>query len=166
MGNNDFIQKEILLNNYTFNSFNGNTSYLILADRKKIKIFNLKSNNKSPIIIKKDTNISFIEMHPRIKTIFLSVLNDKIIVWEINQITNGCTEKIIIKGHSKIIKKAVFCKNNDKLLASFSDDKTIKIWFFERHFCIANIQTILDIYNILLYYDCIYYQNENKSITI
>ena len=166
MGNKDFTQKEILLNDYTFNNFNGNTSYLILADRNKIKIFNLKSNNKSPIIINKNTNISFIEMHPRIKTIFLSVLNDIIIIWEINQLTNQCAEKIIIKGHSKIIKKAVFCKTNDKLLASFSDDKTIKIWFFERHFCIANIQTVLNIFNIVLYYECIYYQNENKSITI
>lgn len=161
-----FYEKRMILNKYQFTIFNGNTSYLILARRKEMKIFILESNDKTPIIIQKETNISLIEMHPRLKTIFLSVLNDKIIIWEIKGLTKECIEKILIKGHTKNITKAVFCKTNDKLLASFSDDKTIKIWHFERHFCIANIQTVLDSYNIKLYYEYIYYQNENESITI
>ena len=167
MGNESgFYGKEIQLNNYNFSCFDGNSNYLILGNKNQIKIFNLKSNNKYPIVIEKENTISLIRIHPRIKTIFLSVLNDNIIIWEIKQSKNECKEKIIIKGHTKIITKAVFCKTNDKLLASSSEDKTIKIWLFERYFCIANIQTTHIIYNIVLFNEYIYYQNKEESITI
>ena len=80
------------------------------------------------------------KMHPFYKTIFLTISPNEIKIWEISKSLKKFKLKVKIKGYTKYIKGADFCK--DKLLDSYSCDNTIKIWDLDKAFCINSISTI------------------------
>jgi len=83
------------------------------------------------------------------------------------KVKKTCEIKINIKGHSKYINKALFCKNDDKQVVSYSKESNeIKIWNIESLFCIGSIQINKQIKNIIFFKEHLFYQEENECICI
>lgn len=162
MGTKEFIPKRKL--NITISEINNaNSSYIISIILDKIKIYFIESNKIIDVLINKD--IIDTDMHHFYKTIFLTVSDNDINIWEISEKENECKKRISINGNKQNFFKAVFCKNDDKLLASYSKDATIKIWNFENRFCVKNISVNATVYKIEFFSDYLYYFEPN-SITI
>ena len=50
-----------------------------------------------------------------------------------------CKEKVKVSGNTGQVIEAIFSNTDYKIFASFSYDKTIKVWNVEEPFCICNI---------------------------
>ena len=166
-----YLNREI--DNGILTAYTGNNSFIILVSDIFICIYIIDDPNSLKKIILKEKRVSLAKMHPFYKTIFLTLCENEIKIWKISKSLKECKLKVKIKGHTKYIKGADFCrdKNKDKLLASYSDDNTIKIWNLDKAFCINNISTKelavkIELYSKYLYYceeriNIILYDNEN-----
>ena len=132
---------------------NANCSYIIAYTEEGLYIHCIDSNN-NPISFKIENSrkLTSIIFHPKYKNIFLSysIFSPEIKIWEIIRNKKKCKERISIKGHNKPNKIVLFSKNDDKRLASYSEDNTIKIWSINNSFCVTSISVIkiLKILNI------------------
>ena len=123
-------------------------------------------NHQEKIILKEVA--SSVKMHPFCKTIFLTLFENEIKIWEISKRPKECKLRVIIKGHTKSIKGADFCRDikNDKILASYSSDNTIKIWNLDKAFCIENISTTELVFKIELFSKYLYYRERGNNIIL
>ena len=148
-------------------AYTGNNSFIVLVSDELIYIYFIDDpNNKEKIILKEVASSA--KMHPFCKTIFLTFFENEIKIWEISKSPKECKLRVNIKGHTKSIKGADFCKNieNDKLLASYSSDNTIKIWNLDKAFCINNISTTELVLKIELFSKYLYYRERGNNIIL
>ena len=147
---------------------NANSSYLIGQNKEGLYIRDLYSNIDPIYLQLEKPFMNSIIFHPKYKNVFLSFLlkcPSDIKIYEIIKNENKCIERIIIKGHNKPIKIALFSKNDEKRLVSYSEDNRIKIWSINNSFCIASISVDKEIKNIEYIQD-LYYQEGNECIVI
>ena len=142
----------------------GNNSFIILLSKNHIKIFFIDELDTKKIELKEEASSA--KMHPFYKTIFLTLSKKEIKIWEISKSPKDCKFRVKIKGHTKNIIGADFCKDviNDKLLASYSEDNAIKIWKLDKAFCINNISTIELVDKIELFSKYLYYLDKKNNI--
>jgi len=135
-----------------------NRTYIITEhENQSLKIENINTNLFS--IIKFDFSLPTVKFHPKFENIFLLAEENIIKIYEIIKDKCQCEERVNVSGHSKPIITAVFSSTDDKIFATFSLDKTLKVWNLENPFCICNILlnnliTEIQIYkNYIFYYD-------------
>ena len=149
-------------------AFTGNSSFIVFVSYESISIYLIDDlNNIRKIIVLKEI-ASSAKMHPFYKTIFLALSENEIKIWEICKNPKECKLRVSIKGHTKSIKGADFCrdKNNDKLLVSYSSDYTIKIWDLDKAFCINNISTTHLVFKVELFSKYLYYREKGNNIIL
>ena len=124
-------------------------------------------NNIDKIVLEEEM-VSSAKMHPFYKTIFLTVCENEIKIWEISKNPKECKLRVKIKGHTKNILGADFCKDKkkDKILASYSYDNTIKIWNLDKAFCINNISTTNHVVKIELFQKYLYYREKGNNFIL
>jgi WD40 repeat protein len=124
-------------------------------------------NNLEKIVLEEEMILSA-KMHPLYKTIFLTISPNEIKIWEISKSLKECKLKVKIKGHTKDIIGAEFCRDKKavKLLASYSKDNTIKIWNLDKAFCINSISTVKRVNKIELFSKYLYYLDNDNNIIL
>ena len=106
-------------------------------------------------------SISFkIIFHPRIENIFLLADGNDIKIYQIIEDSCKCNQIVSATGHSQLILAAAFSNTNDKIFATSSMDKTIKVWNMEFPFCICNILPNNSIDNLQIYENFIFYYDK------
>jgi WD40 repeat protein len=134
-------------------------------ENQSIKIENINTNLFS--VIKFDSSFLIVKFHPKLENIFLLAEENIIKIYEISKDKCQCEERVNVSGHSKPITTAVFSSTDDKIFATFSMDKTLKVWNLENPFCICNILlnnliSEIQIYkNYIFYYDKVEIQSFN-----
>ena len=148
-------------------AYTGNNSFIVLVSDEFINIYLIDDPNNIKKIVLEEV-VSSAKMHPFYKTIFLTLSENEIKIWEISKSPKECKLRVNIKGHTKNIKGADFCKDlkNDKLLASYSSDYTIKIWNLDKAFCINNISTTELVFKIELFSKYLYYREKGNNIIL
>ena len=148
-------------------AYTGNNSFIVLLSQIDVYIYIIDEPNNFKKIQLNEKMVSSAKMHPFYKTIFLTIYRSEIKIWEISKSRKDCKLRIKIKGHTQNIIGADFCrdKNDDKLLSSYSEDNTIKIWNLEKAFCINSISTTEPVHKVQLYSKYLYYQ-KNRNIII
>ena len=147
---------------------NANSSYIIAYNEEGLYIHCLDSNtNPLSFKVENSRKINSIIFHPKYSNIFLSysIYSPEIKIWEIIKNKKICKERITIKGHNKPNKIVLFSKNDDKRLASYSEDNTIKIWCTNNSVCVTSISVKREIKNIEYIQD-LYYQEGNDYIVL
>ena len=169
MGNDLYYCKretvKITENAYILNT---NSSYIIAYNEEGLYIQCLDSDiNPLSFKVENWRKINSIIFHPKYSNIFLSysIYSPEIKIWEIIKSKKICKERITIKGHNKPNKIVLFSKNDDKRLASYSEDNTIKIWCMNNSVCVTSISVKKEIKNIEYIQD-LYYQEGNEYIVI
>ena len=169
MGNDLYYCKretvKIMENAYILNA---NSSYIIAYNEEGLYIHCLDSNtNPLSFKVENSRKITAIIFHPKYSNIFLSysIYSPEIKIWEIIKSKKICKERITIKGHNKPNIIVLFSKNDDKRLASYSEDNTIKIWSMNNSVCVTSISVKREIKNIEYIQD-LYYQEGNECIVI
>ena len=167
---NDTSAKFNLDQSYNLNDIymivkNANSSYIVGTDQNGLCIFKLCDDSSLISIKVKYSAVNSAEMHPNFKNVFLTILINELIIWEINENEKQCDQKITIKDNRTFI-KALFCKNNDKQFLSYSNDNTIKIWSLENSFCIGSISVDRSLENIEFFKDYLFYQEGSGYIII
>ena len=161
-----YLNREI--DNDILTAYTGNNSFIVLVSDIFICIYVIDDPNSLKKIVLKEKGVSSAKMHPFYKTIFLTLCENEIKIWEIFKSLKECKLKVKIKGHTKYIKGADFCrdKKEDKLLASYSDDNTIKIWNLDKAFCLNNISAKEPAIKIELFSKYLYYCEERTNIIL
>ena len=146
---------------------NANFSYIIAYNGKGLYIQYLDSNNPISFKVENSRKINSVIFHPKYNNIFLSfsIYSSEIKIWEIIKSKKICKERITIKGHNKPNKIVLFSKSDDKRLASYSEDNTIKIWSMNNSFCVTSISVNKEIKNIEYIHD-LFYQEGNECIVV
>ena len=169
MGNNYYYAKrETLKIEQNAYILNANSSYIIAYNEEGLYIQCLDSNtNPISFQVENSRKINSITFHPKYNNIFLSfsIYSPEIKIWEIIKSKKICKERITIKGLNKPNKIVLFSKKDDKRLASYSEDNTIKIWSMNNSFCVASISVNKEIKNIEYMQD-LFYQEGNEYIVI
>lgn len=143
-----------------------NMKYIISKSKNRIlKIYSIEKRIFNTI---KYNSLSFIiKMNPIIENIFLLADENVCKLYEII-IENGnkleCIEKIRVNGHTKNIELAEFSITDITIFATYSTDKTIKIWKKDSPFCICNIPINNPVSSIKIYNDYIFYFDEEAYI--
>ena len=142
-----------------------NNRYIISdIDNMSLKIEDIYSNLSSIIQYK---SISFkVIFHPRIENIFLLADGNDIKIYQIKEDSCKCNQIVSATGHSQLILSAVFSNTNDKIFATLSMDKTIKVWNLEYPFCICNILLNNSIDNMQIYKNFIFYYDKGLESII
>jgi len=142
-----------------------NNRYIISnINNLSLKIEDTYSNLSSTIQYKL---ISFkVIFHPRIENIFLLADGNEIKIYQITEDNCKCNQISSATGHSQLILSAVFSNTNDKIFATMSLDKTIKVWNLEYPFCISNIliNNLMD--NMQIYKNFIFYFDQSLGSII
>ena len=109
-----------------------------------------------------------IVFHPKSENIFLLADANIIKIYEIEEKTCECKEKVKVFGHTKPVTTAEFSKTDEKIFATYSYDNTIKIWSLYDPFCICNILLNNIIEGMQIYKEFIFYYDieENSIINI
>ena len=142
-----------------------NNKYIISETLNQLlKIEDINSNSLS--VIKYNSNNLTVIFHPQLENIFLLADENIIKIYEIIKDKCECKEKVKVTGHSQSIITAVFSNTDNKIFATFSMDKTIKIWNLEEPFCICNILVNNPIDKIQIYKNYIFYYNKAKKSII
>ena len=167
---NDTSEKFNLEQSYNLNAINilimeVNSCYILGNIKDGLYISKLCPYSSLGFIKIKYTSINNAEMHPNYKNLFLTISHYELVICEINENKKQCEQKIMIKGSKKFI-KALFCKNNDKLFVSISNDKIVKIWSMEDSLCIGSISLDSQIENIEFFKDYLFYQERSVYIII
>ena len=103
-----------------------NNKYIISETLNQLlKIEDINSNSLS--VIKYNSNNLTVIFHPQLENIFLLADENIIKIYEIIKDKCECKEKVKVTGHSQSIITAVFSNTDNKIFATFSMDKTIKI---------------------------------------
>ena len=142
-----------------------NNRYIISGrNNMSLKIEDIYSNLSSIIQYK---SISFkVIFHPRIENIFLLADGNDIKIYQIKEDSCKCNQISSATGHSQLILSAVFSNTNDKIFATLSMDKTIKVWNLEYPFCICNILLNNSIDNMQIYKNFIFYYDKGLESII
>ena len=127
-------------------------------ENQSIKIENINTNLFS--VIKFDSSFLIVKFHPKLENIFLLAEENIIKIYEISKDKCQCEERVNVSGHSKPITTAVFSSTDDKIFATFSMDKTLKVWNLENPFCICNILLNNLISEIQIYKNYIFYYDK------
>ena len=145
-----------------------NNKYIISkAKYLSLKIEDIDSNLVS--VIKYNSTDLIVIFHPKLENIFLLVDDNIIKIYEIIKDKFDkfeCEEKVNVSGHSKSIVSAVFSSTDNKIFATFSRDKTIKVWNLEEPFCICNILVNNPINEMQIYKNFIFYYDMGKNSII
>ena len=140
-----------------------NTCYIIsLDDDDIISVYNI--NTKQTINL--NFSSSLIKFHPKIENMFIIIQENIAKIFEINNSNFSCVKRSDVEGHTQEIKIVDFFRHNYMLFATYSNDKTIKIWNFYKAFCLFNILLTDPINNFQIYSSSIYYYNKTKSCLI
>ena len=140
-----------------------NNRYIISETlNQSLKIEDVVTNSIS--FIKYDSFILIVKFHPKYENIFLLVNSNNIKIYEIKK--DKCEEKVSVNGHYEPIKEAVFSNTDDTIFATFSLDKTLKIWNLEDPFCICSILMNNLIDEIQIYKNYLFYYDEAKNAII
>ena len=163
MGNDNSVkfnlEKSYNLNNLNILIIEANSFYILGNIINGLCILKLNPDSSFSCIKVNYTMIDNAEMHPNYKNVFLTISYNELAIWEINENEKECEQKIMIKEDKKFI-KALFCKNNDKLFVSISNDKIVKIWSMEHSLCIGSISLDSQIENIKYFKDYLFYQRK------
>ena len=133
-------------------------------ENQSIKIENINTNLFS--VIKFDSSFLIVKFHPKLENIFLLAEENIIKIYEISKDKCQCEERVNVSGHSKPITTAVFSSTDDKIFATFSMDKTLKVWNLENPFCICNILLNNIITEIQIYKNYIFYYDKAENSII
>ena len=142
----------------------GNNSFIVLLAKYYIRIYFIDEVDIKKIEFKEDAFSA--KMHPFYKTIFLTLSTTEIKIWEISKNPKECKLRVKIKGHTKNIIGADFCKDelNDKLVISYSEDHSIKIWNLDKACYINSISTKEFIDKAELFSKYLYYLEKGNNI--
>ena len=140
-----------------------NTCYIIFLDEDDlISVYNINTEK----IISLNFTAALIKFHPNIENMFIIIQENIAKIFEIKKINFSCVERSDVKGHTQEIKIVDFFRHNYKLFATYSNDKTIKIWNFYKAFCLFNILLTDPINNFQIFSSSIYYYNNTKHCLI
>lgn len=143
---------------------NANGSFIFSHNFNYLSIYFIYLPDEKPINAKMSGYPFLLRMNPFFDEIFLISSNNEIEIWEISKLQKNCFEKIKIKGHTNSIIAAVFCEDNNQLLASYSNDHKIKIWNFEKPFCVNSISVNMPIFDIKLFFKYLIYIEQDHII--
>ena len=141
-----------------------NASFIFSSNFDGLFIYSIDYPDEKSINIKMSEYPFLLEVHPFYDELFLTSSNNEIQIWEISKLNKKCLEKILIKGHTNSIVWVVFCEDESKFLASYSKDKTIKIWNFEKPFCINSISINKFILGIKLFLKYLIYIEKDNIV--
>ena len=142
------------------------TNNYIISESKMLilNIFDIHKNLFQKINY--DSSDYIIKFHPTFENVFLLADKNIIKIFEIKKEEFKLKERITASGHTQHIKIAEFSKTNEEIFATYSADKTIKVWKMSKPFCIYNIPLCNLITVIQIYNNYIYYFDETKSTII
>ena len=142
-----------------------NNKYIISqTTNQSLQIYDI--DTYSSTTIKFYSPIITIVFHPKSEQIFLLADANIIKIYEIEEKTCECKEKVIVLGHTKSITMAEFSKSDEKIFATYSCDNTIKIWSLDNPFCICNILLNHIIEGIQIYKEFIFYYDIKENYII
>ena len=140
-----------------------NNRYIISETlNQSLKVEDVVTNLFS--FIKYDSFILIVKFHPKYENIFLLVNANNIKVYEITE--DKCEKKVTVNWHCEPIKTVVFSNSDDTIFATFSLDKTLKIWNLEVPFSICSILMNNLIDEIQIYKNYIFYYDKAKNAII
>ena len=141
----------------TYNVITGNNRYLFFYDIDffSVYIYDIETKMKKKI----DSHSSIINVHRKFENIFVLAEENTAIVYEINKSTFEIIEKTRTIGHTQQIQLVEFSKNNDKIFATYSNDRTLKVWNLDMAFCMCNILLTNPLKNFHIYNSFIFYFN-------
>lgn len=137
----------------------GNNSYLIFLDayhfvylydlenKKQIKLDGYSSNAITKVI----------KMHPNFQNIFIYAKGNTAIIYEIIPKSLELTERNKVTGFNEQIELVEFSQKSDKIFATYSSDKTLKVWDLNSAFCLCNILLNEPIMNFQFFGDSLFY---------
>jgi WD40 repeat protein/energy-coupling factor transporter ATP-binding protein EcfA2 len=106
-----------------------------------INIWNATNNNLIGKIKVNDSEIYGLEFSPNSKLIASASKDEFIRIWSVDEVVKSRNRNIVLKqpletlqGHTAPVNRVDFNPKNSQILASASDDKTIKIWRIHRNF--------------------------------